>query len=216
MIPHASRPRHGGRRPALPMLAAPALLALLALAPAARADDTAEALERARKFYGSGDLKGAAKELSFAARDIDLKRRTRYAKLFPPAPRGWTLAEMEKEEEGSALATQMLGGGVMVERTYSRASDDAEIKAQVMVDSPLVQSLASVASNPMMMRPGDKRVRLGEEDAILHYEADNKSGEVSLVGGNLMIKLEGSGIEDPKVMTDLLGAFDLKKLRDGG
>lgn len=31
-----------------------------------------------------------------------------------------------------------------------------------------------------------------------------------------MIKLEGSGIEDPKVMTDLLGAFDLKKLRDGG
>ncbi|UPG72232.1 hypothetical protein MVG78_17205 [Roseomonas gilardii subsp. gilardii] len=213
MIPHASRPpRPAGRRPALAVLA----LALIAFAPQARADETSEALERAQKLYGSGDLKGAAKELAFAARDIDLKRRTRYAKLFPPAPKGWSLAEMEKEEEGSALATQMLGGGVMVERTYTRASDDAEIKAQVMVDSPLVQSLASVASNPMMMRPGDKRVRLGEEDAILHYEADNKSGEVTLVGGNLMIKLEGSGIEDPKLMTDLLGAFDLKKLRGGG
>ena len=81
---------------------------------------------------------------------------------------------MEKEEEGSALATQMLGGGVMVERTYSRASDDAEIKAQVMVDSPLVQSLASVANNPMMMRPGDKRVR--RTASLLHQQAGHLSG----------------------------------------
>lgn len=199
--------RHPGFRLALLLaLALPAI-------PAARADDAVEAMDRARQLYAAGDLKGAATELSFALREVDSRRRAQFVALFPPAPAGWTLEPAADDGAGQALAAQMMGGGVMVDRSYARADGAASIKAQLLADSPMVQTMAAMVTNPMLMQPGDRRVRLGSETAMLRFDAAAQSGEITLASGNLLIKLEGEGLADATVMTELLRRFDLARLR---
>jgi hypothetical protein len=78
--------------------------------------------------------------------------------LIPAAPAGWTLEDSTDDGVGSALAAQMLGGGLMVERSYTRGDDS--IKATLIVDSPMIQALAATVNNPAMMGAGAKRVRI--------------------------------------------------------
>ncbi|RKK05138.1 hypothetical protein EBE87_17895 [Pseudoroseomonas wenyumeiae] len=185
-----------------------AVAAMLA-AGTARADEISEGLDRARQLYGQGDVSGALTETNFALNALHQKRNALYAALFPAAPAGWTLEDSSDDGAGSALAAQMLGGGVLVERTYTR-SDDSSIKATVLVDSPMIQALASMVNNPAMLGKGAKRVRIGGDNAVL--QRDEESAELTLARGNVAIKLEGSGIKDPEVLTQLMTRFDLAKL----
>ena len=184
-----------------------AVAAMLA-AGTVRADEISEGLDRARQLYGQGDLSGALTETNFALNALHQKRNALYATLFPAAPAGWTLEEAD-EGAGSALAAQMLGGGVLVERTYTR-DDDSSIKATVLVDSPMIQALATMVNNPAMLGKGAKRVRIGGDNAVL--QRDEESAELTLARGNVAIKLEGTGIKDPDVLTQLMTRFDLAKL----
>ncbi|KAA2214785.1 hypothetical protein [Teichococcus oryzae] len=186
--------------------------ALLATGGAARADDITEGLDRTRQLYEAGDLAGAVTELGFAVSALHQKRSEQYSKLFPPAPAGWTLGEAE-DTAGNALAAQMMGGGVMVARSYTRG-DDSEIKATVIVDSPLIQALAAMAKNPAMLGSNAKRVRIGGDNAILEREADSDEAELTLVRNNVAVKLEGSGLKDAEILTALMKGFDLAKLQN--
>ncbi|WP_159994397.1 hypothetical protein [Roseomonas sp. 18066] len=189
----------------------PALLLLAALP--ARADDAVEAIDRARQLYATGDLKGAATELTYALREVDSRRRAQFLAFFPAAPAGWTLEPAEADNAGAALASQMMGGGVMVERRYASATGEAGIKAQIMADSPMVQGLSVMVTNPMMMQPGDRRIRIGGENALLRFDAEQKSGEITLVSGGSLIKLEGEGLANADQLTELLKRFDLGRIR---
>jgi len=185
-----------------------AVAAMLA-AGTARADEISEGLDRARQLYGQGDLSGALTETNFALNALHQKRNALYAALFPTAPAGWTLEDSSDDGAGSALAAQMLGGGVLVERSYTRG-DDSSIKATVLVDSPMIQALASMVNNPAMLGKAAKRVRIGSDNAVL--QRDEESAELTLARGNVAIKLEGTGIKDPEVLTQLMTRFDLAKL----
>lgn len=189
---------------------AAAVLALAVLAAGvSRADEISEGLDRARQLYERGDLSGAVTETNFAFNALHQKRSALYSTLFPPAPAGWTLEESSDDGAGSALAAQMLGGGVMVERRYTRGEDNS-IKATVIVDSPMIQALASMVNNPAMLGSGAKRVRIGNDNAVL--QRDGEDTDLTLARGNVAIKLEGSGIKDAEVLTQLMKGFDLAKL----
>jgi hypothetical protein len=187
-----------------------AMLALPLLAGgAARADEITEGLDRARQLYERGDIGGAVTETNFALNALHQKRNALYTALFPAAPSGWTLEDSADDGAGGALAAQMLGGGVMVERLYTRGDDD-RIKATVIVDSPMIQALAAMVNNPAMLGKGAKRVRIGNDNAIQQRDGDDT--ELTLARGNVAIKLEGSGIKDPETLTQLMKGFDLAKL----
>lgn len=190
------------------LMGAALALAVLAAGPV-RADEITDGLDRARQLYERGDLAGAATETNFALNALHQKRNAVYSTLFPAAPAGWTLEESSDDGAGSALAAQMLGGGVMVERRYTRGDDDS-IKATVIVDSPMIQALAAMVNNPAMLGKGAKRVRIGNDNAIQQREGDD--AELTLVRGNVAIKLEGSGIKDPEILTQIMKGFDLAKL----
>ena len=191
----------------------PAMLLLAALP--AHADDTTDAIDRARQLYAAGDLKGASNELVYALREVDLRRRAAFQAFFPAAPEGWTLEEAETDSAGAALAAQMMGGGIMVERRYTRTVGevDSQITAQIMADSPMVQGMAAMVTNPMMMQPGDRRIRMGGETALLRFDTEQKSGAITLVSGSTLIKLEGEGLADANVQTELMKRFDLSRIR---
>jgi hypothetical protein len=176
---------------------------------AARADEITEGLDRARQLYERGDIGGAVTETNFALNALHQKRNALYTALFPAAPSGWTLEDSADDGAGGALAAQMLGGGVVVERLYTRGDDD-RIKATVIVDSPMIQALAAMVNNPAMLGKGAKRVRIGNDNAIQQRDGDDT--ELTLARGNVAIKLEGSGIKDPEILTQLMKGFDLAKL----
>ncbi|MBC9178072.1 hypothetical protein [Pseudoroseomonas ludipueritiae] len=187
-----------------------ATLALAVLAAGTvRADEITEGLDRARQLYERGDIGGAVTETNFALNALHQKRSALYSALFPPAPTGWTLEESDDDGAGSALAAQMLGGGVMVERSYTRG-DDNSIKATVIVDSPMIQALASMVNNPAMLGSGAKRVRIGSDNAVL--QRDGEDADLTLARGNVAIKLEGTGIKDVEILTQIMKGFDLAKL----
>jgi hypothetical protein len=194
-------------------LAAAVCAAMIAVAPA-RADEIAEGLDRAKQLYDQGDLRGASTELNFTLNALVQKRNASYAALFPAAPAGWKLEEAGDDVAGASIASQMLGGGIMVERTYSQASGDGSIKAAIMADGPMVQAMAAMLGNPAMIGPTAKRVRIGGDNAILQREAGSNEAELTMARGNVLVKLSGSGLANPDVLTDLMKRFDLAKLQN--
>ncbi|MFC3126307.1 hypothetical protein ACFOD4_14665 [Pseudoroseomonas globiformis] len=192
------------------ILGAALAVPLLLCAGPLRADDISEGLERARELYEKGDIAGAVTEVNFALNGLHQKRAAAYAALFPAAPQGWTLGEAD-DAAGNALAAQMLGGGVMVEREYTKG-DEQVIKATVIVDSPLIQALGAMASNPAMMGAGARRIRIGNDNAILQRESGSEDAEMTLVRGNVAVKLEATGVKDNDTLTALIKRFDLARL----
>jgi hypothetical protein len=179
----------------------------------AHADDFTDELDKARQLYEKHDLKGSSTELGFAARVLNDKRVALYAALFAPAPSGWKVDESDSDHgTGGALASQMMGGAVMVERTYRQDDGDGEIRAEVLAESPMIQSMAVLAANPMYMDKGAKRVSIGDGNAVLKYDDGEKSGELTLVVGASSIKLTGNAVSSDAMVT-LLKDFALAKFK---
>ena len=190
-----------------------ALAGLLLVAMPLRADEVTENLDRAREAYGKGNLASTAEELGFALAAVGKLRQQQYAALFPKPPSGWTLAEMQDDGGQGALAAQLMGGGVIVERDYTQENGEGRITAKLVVDSPLVQAMGSMVSNPAMMPPHTRRVRLGSDNAMVKQEPGSQEVELTLVKGNAMLQLEGEGIDKPELLVELARGFDLSKVQ---
>lgn len=192
-----------------------ALAAAAGLAAAnARADDISEGLQRARELYEQGDVAGALTETNFALNALQQKRSAAYLALFPAAPSGWTLEDAGDDDGGSALAARMMGGGVMVQREYTQDGGEGAIKATIMVENPMIQALGAMVNNPAMLGRSAKRVRIGSDNAVLQQESGTNDAEMTLVRGTVAVKLEGSDLKSPDILTDLMKRFDLNKLQN--
>lgn len=191
-------------------------IALLGATAAARADEITEGLERARQLYEKGDLSGAVTETNFALNALFQKRAAIYAALFPPAPAGWTLEPEDTSNNGSggAVAAQILGGGVLVERNYTRDGGDGSIEASVFIDNPMIQAFSSMVNNPAMLGSGARRIRIGNDNAVLQRQQGSDDAELTLVRGNLAIKLSGNGLPNTDILVDLMKRFDIGTLQN--
>jgi len=191
------------------------VIALMGATTAARADEISEGLERARQLYEKGDLGAAVTETNFALNALFQKRAAIYAALFPPAPAGWTLEpEDTSNNGGSAVAAQILGGGVLVERNYVRDGGEGSIEASVFIDNPMIQAFSSMVNNPAMLGSGARRIRIGNDNAVLQRQPGSEDAELTLVRGNLAIKLSGSGLPNPDILVDLMKRFDIGNLQN--
>jgi len=179
----------------------------------ARADEISEGLERARELYEKGDVAAALTETNFALNALQQKRSAAFLELFPAPPSGWKLEEAS-DAAGSALAAQMMGGGVMVQRDYAQEGGDGAIEAMIIVDNPLIQALSAMVNNPAMLGRGARRVRIGSDNAVLERDSGAEEAKMTLVRGNVAVKLEGSGLKSPDILTELMKRFDLGKLQN--
>lgn len=184
------------------------ILSTIAAMPAC-ADEVTDQLDAARRFYEEGDLKAATTELEFVLQSLRAKAGGALGGAMPEPPAGWTAAASEQQAGGAFM------GGSMVTRSYTQSGGKGRIEAQIIANSPMMQGFAAMLANPAVMasQPGMQRVRVGRENAILQWKEASRSGELSLIVGKAMIRLDGKGLDSSTPLVELMKRFDLDKIR---
>jgi hypothetical protein len=188
-----------------------ALLAALALLGAAtvQADEITDQLERGLKLYKEGKYGESLNEIDFASAQIRQKKADTFANAFPEPPAGWTGDKAETQ----AIAKALFGGGITATRGYKQ--DKNRVKMEIVTDSPLLQSMAMVINNPMMMQAGQgmKPVRVGEERGMLQVQG-NRAELQMIVDGKVMVKVEANaGDKSEELAKEFATRLDMKKLK---
>ena len=181
---------------------------LLLLSFSGYADDIEDSIEEALEYYQSGDYQDAVESLNYASQLIQQKKGEGLIAFLPEPLDGWTAQEGSSQAAGAA----MFGGGVTVEREYRKGS--GSISIQLITDSPLMQGMMMMFSNPMMATSdGGKLEKIGRQKAIVKFDNAEMSGEIMIVvAKRYLITIEGQDVtkEDMKAYAK---AIDYKKLK---
>jgi len=172
-------------------------------------DDVVNSINEGLEFYNSGELAEATSSLNYAVQLIQQKKGESLSMLLPEALDGWAAGEVQSQAAGAA----MFGGGITAEREYTKG--DSRVSIQLVTDSPLLQSVMMMFSNPMFATAdGGKMVRIGRQKAIVKYSAQDESGELQMVVANrFLVTIEGNGITYDELL-DYARAIDTKKMSD--
>jgi len=162
----------------------------------ARADDVTDTIGDALAAYKNGEYTTAVEDLAYALELVKQKKGEHLKSYLPQPLEGWKADEAQAQTAGAA----MMGGGTTVSRTYRRGS--AEVRIEMVTDSPMMQSIAMMMSNPMFATAdGGKMVRIHRQKAMLKYRGGQRSGEVTmLVANRYMITVSGSGVSEEELM----------------
>jgi len=183
-------------------------LVLTALAVSGYADDIEDSIKEALKFYENGEYQEAVESLNYASQLIQQKKGKGLESFLPKPLSGWTAQDASSQAAGTA----MFGGGVTAERKYSKGSSSISVK--LMTDSPLVQTMSMMFSNPMFTTSdGGKLERIGQQKAVVKHDSKTKRGEIKIVVANrILVMIDGREV----TKEDLIGyakAIDYKKLK---
>jgi hypothetical protein len=187
-------------------------LCLAAVPAAAAADEVAQQLERSLKLYEDGKVSQAIEEVSFALAQMRQKKAELLGELFPDAPEGWKAAKAKSQAGGAAL----MGGGVSASRSYTQKDGKGQAEVEVVTDSPLIQSVAMILSNPMFLQSGQhgKLVRINGEKALLKDEG--KRAELQAIVNNkaLMKAVVRNHDQAAELARSLAQGVDMERLKE--
>jgi hypothetical protein len=174
----------------------------------AGADDIEESIQEGLKAYQAGDFQGAAGSLEYAAQLIRQKRGTALQAVLPQPLPGW----QAEEATSQAAAAAMFGGLTSVERVYHKGA--ATVTVRIMTDSPMMQGMMMLFTNPAAAAAGGMKLqRIGDQKAMVKFDAAAKDGEVTLaVANRFLVTIESKGAEQQELMA-YAGAVDYKKLQ---
>jgi hypothetical protein len=189
-------------------LIAISLAVVFLMSPAAGfADDVTDAINEALKYYKEGQYSSAVQNLNYASQVIQQKKGEGLTAFLPEPLSGWTAQEASSQAAGAA----MFGGGITVGREYTK--DESTVTIQIITDSPVMQSMVLMLSNPMYATSdGGKLERIKGQNAIVKFNTADNSGDIKMVVANrYFITLEGR----QTTMEDLLAyarAINFNKL----
>jgi hypothetical protein len=171
------------------------------------ADDVTDAINEGLQYYKEGQYSAAVQSLNYASQVIQQKKGEGLTAFLPEPLSGWTALDADSQAAGAA----MFGGGITVGREYIK--DESSVSIQIITDSPIMQSMMMMLSNPMYATSdGGKLERIEGQRAIVKFDPVDNSGEIKMVIANrYFITLEGR--QTPK--EDLLAyarAINFKKL----
>ncbi len=174
-----------------------------------KADDVITSIDEGMEYYREGDYAEAVSSLNYAVQLIQQKKGQSLGKLLPQPLDGWTAEEVQSQAAGAA----MFGGGVTAERKYSK--DNSRITIRIVTDSPMLQGVMMMFSNPMFANADGARMeRIGRQKAIVKYAASNQSGNVQMVVKNrFLVSVDGNSVSREELL-DYAKAIDLKKLAE--
>lgn len=190
---------------------------LLLLPIAAQAqDEVVEQIELGLELYQEQEYGAAITELEYALNDIRQLMSGRIGETFPDPPTGWNAGEVESSG-GGAAALFGGGGGSSLEREYRQEDGNGRMEAQLMIDNPMIQAMSVMFNNPAMVaaQPNMERVRIGRDSALVKWEPERGSAEVSfLMDGRILMQINGQGLESQEPAVELLRAWDLDAVRE--
>jgi hypothetical protein len=164
-------------------------------------DDVTDAVEEGMQAYQQGHYGDAANQLDYASQLIRQKKGEELRALFPAPLPGWRVDEADSSATGAAI----MGGGVTASRRYHRepaAGSDgqsAELKIELIADSPLLQSVMVMLSNPMYATANGSQLKtIKGQRAIVKNNGDET--EVQMVIENkLLLTISGFGASSEDV-----------------
>ena len=171
------------------------------------ADDVTDSINEGLKQYNNGEFADAVQSLDYASQLIRQKKGGQLETLLPAPIPGWKAEDAKSQALGSA----MFGGGVTAERSYAKG--DSRVNVKIITDSPMMQGMMMMFSNPMMLTSdGGKLEKINGEKAIVKYSNENKDGNINMViAGRFLITVEGNDVARQDLIAFAQG-IDFKKL----
>nr|CAA6829219.1 MAG: Unknown protein [uncultured Thiotrichaceae bacterium] len=193
----------------LKMVSGGLALFLAAATVPAIADDVTDSIDEASEAYKSGDVATAVESLNYAVQLLQQMKGDSLAKLLPEPLDGWEA----KEAEATAVGAAMFGGGLTAERSYTK--DKSRMKIQVVTDSPVLQGMLAMFTNPMFAASsGGKMTKINKQKAIVKMDKSGTGGEIQMVVKNrYMVTLDGSRVTKDELI-EYAEAIDFSKFED--
>ncbi len=182
------------------------LLSILLFNPVS-ADEVTDVMEEALVAYKKENYAQMKDDLNYVLDLIRQKKNDSLKNILPEAPDNWTAEEVISE---TAIAG-VLGGGTTVSRVYKKEATTVTI--MIIIDSPLMQSIGTMLSNPLFASAG-KIKRINREKAMIKYNGQQKSGEVILViDKQYMVTIKGLNVTE-KELIDYTRLIDFEILKN--
>lgn len=161
-----------------------------------------EAVDQAKKAAEGEKFGAAITALQAAIRDLQKKQRVAILGCLPK-PEGWAAQDVEVDENAEALGGGMAVMGLSLTRHYTKG--DNSITVEVTANSPMMQIVAMMFSNPALITAdGGEVVKYGVHKAILKKSGDNGQELQILMHDTHLIKVNAQGVS----ADDLLKIFD--------
>ena len=172
------------------------------------ADEVTDSITQGLDQYKKGSYTEAMTSLNFAAQKIGQIKADGLKVLIPKPLSGWIADEVVSQAAGTA----MFGGGLSAEGHY-RKGDKGDVTVKIITDSPLLQSMMMLISNPMFATSsGGKLEKIKNQTSIVKYEAQEKRGDINVVvAGKILVTVEGNEVSRDDLM-DYAKAVDYEKI----
>lgn len=182
---------------------------LISLGLLVQADDVTETIAEAVKSYEKGEYSTAVEDLNYALELIKQKKSEGLQAYLPKPLEGWSAKDSSSQTAGSA----MFGGGISAEREYKKGK--SRVKVQIMADSPLLQGMMGLFTNPMFATSdGGKLERINRQKAIVKYNSDREKGDIKIVvAKRFLVSIEGSKVSREDLIS-YAKTIDYKKIED--
>jgi hypothetical protein len=180
---------------------------LISLGQFSYADDVTDTISEAVESYKSGEFSNAVEDLNYALELIKQKKSEGLKDYLPKPLTGWSAKDASSQTAGSG----MFGGGLSTERVYTK--DKSRIKVQIMADSPILQGMMGLFTNPMFATSdGGKLERINRQKAIVKYNKERQKGDIKIVvAKRFMVTVEGSKVSREDLISYAKG-IDYRKM----
>lgn len=179
-------------------------------------------IKEAQDYLAKKEYKQAQLSLQDAINDINMLLAKQVADALPAEINGLK-ADGEGEINPGGMA--MMGGGMQIAKRYhngTKVQNEAEV--QIIANSPMMNMMSMYLSNPAMLGPEYKSVRVGTTRAILKsetqdFEDDNgnvqqiRSTEIQVPLGQTLITINANGFATEQEELAFATKLDLEKIR---
>ena len=172
----------------------------------ALADEVTDQIHEGLKAYEKGDLDTAAIALDSATSLIREMQAGDLSKVLPEPLPGWTAEEAETNTAGAAF-----GAGTEASRAYRK--DDEQVNISITGNSPLLQAMSMMFTNPAMMGGDSKLVVIDGRKVIQDKQEHSLQ---TMVNNNFLVAVEGDDLTADESVKAYFQAIDFEALEQFG
>lgn len=175
-------------------------------------------IKEAQDYLANKEYKQAQMSLQDAINDINTLLAQQVAESLPAEING---LKAEGENEITSGGMGMIGGGMQITKRYrneTKTENDAEV--QILANSPLMATMNMYLSNPGMMGPNYKSVRVGTNRAIAKTDIQDsgdgqkiRSTEIQIPLNQTLIIVRANGFATEQDELAFANKLDIAKIR---
>ncbi len=156
-------------------------------------DPVIQTIEQALIEYKKQNYSNAATNLDYASQLIRQKKGEALAAFLPEAMEGWTASEGKSQ----VTAASLFGGGLTAERHYTK--DTATIDIEIVTDSPLLQPMIMMFSNPIFAASAGRFELINGFKGVIKYQGNG--GDINIVVNNrFLVTIKGDNTSEEELL----------------